>query len=369
MSRYYAGFNELANPTVWPTSLNSTMPYPGGGFSNGVSNDLSGIGSSMPGINISLDTSFLNTGNNQWNDAIRSEIPVNQQYYVDHGEGFNDTGAKQFIWTVREPGTRGGSTHARSYKHIGWSMLNQKLHYDPAFLNAYGNEPDCKKFLNDFDWLGVQAGQQPDYQEANAQIVQTYHMNRRARVICPHVILQSPSRESVNELDVLYAVMKRYPLVDELASQLALSNSINSGSILGGKRLRLERADERLELDAVRRKMGYGLEEKEQDEDMLNQKEQKYYWRIEPYTSHENADPPLSAYSYAGNSLDFMRPDEAAYTGCFWRLGTVHKLEGACDWTPKKAAVAHEFLYPSSTGEAYKKAGNQLPDVIIQLRV
>ena len=356
----------LQNPTVNSRNVGYSMPYPGGGFSSGVSNSLSGIGSNLPGIGTNLGTSYLNTTNGSssfWNDGIQSEVSVNQQFYVDKETwGPESAGAKQCIWTRRVPGTVGGSNHARSYTHKSWSNLNYLNKYDPAYLAAYGNEPDCKKFLRDWDFLGIQAGQEPAYAELNNQVVQNYHVGRRARMICPHVMLRNNcyGRETVQELDVLYAVMRRYPLRDELEEQFGYKRKLDCTF----DRYRHDQ-QKMLRVGALNAPVAVPVAAPLP----AAKTEPQYYWRIDPYVSDDNCAPPLAAYSYSGDDLDFLSEDKSGWTGCWWKLGCVQFVEGSMAWSCETAAVARQFLYPTCASEAYKHAGNKLPDCIIQVRM
>jgi hypothetical protein len=357
MSR--AGFSALANPTQWPSKVTESVG-PNGSFTNGVTSGLDGLGGAQ---GVSLGTTFQNTKGSFWNDAIQSQVPINQHYYVDASDStLNETGAKQAIFMSKTPGRRGGSHYTRSYKMLGVSALNYKLRYDPDFINCYGNEPNTLKFQQDWSFAGVQQTQ-PSSQGIGAkqkQLVVTLTVGRRARMYCPHVMLRytSSDRDVVANHDKLFFVMRRYPLPDEAAQQFEKKRE----NMYRGKRTLAEEY-------GWRDSGGDMVDIPEEPEQPKPKVKGQYYWKLEPYVSRDNAVPPLSAYSYAGDKLDWAARDETAWVGCFFYLGIVHECHGDMGWEGNKANVAKKFLYPEAAGDGYKESGNRIADVVIQVAV
>jgi hypothetical protein len=355
MSR--AGFSALANPTQWPKQVNESVG-PNGKFTNGVNSGLDGLGGTH-GYN--LGTDFQNTKGSFWNDAIQSQVPINQHYYMDATDSsLMETGAKQAIFMSKTPGRRGGSHYARSYKMLGVSALNYHLRYDQDFINCYGNESNTLKFQSDWAFSGVQQTQ-PASQgigDKVKQLVVTLTVGRRARMYCPHVMshFTSSDREVVANHDKLFYVMRRYPLPDEASQQF---NQYKGKRTLAQEYGWRNPADEDM--------VDIPSSEAEQPKPKVKG---QYYWRLEPYVSRDNAVPPLYTYSYAGDSLDFARRDDnTAWVGCFFYLGVVHECHGDMSWDGARANIAKKFLFPEAAGDSYKEQGNKLADVVIQVAV
>lgn len=347
-----AGFSALANPTTWPTKVSQSVGP--SSFTNGVSSGLDGLGGTH-GYN--LNTAFQNTKGSFWNDAIQSQVPINQHYYVDAtDQTLQETGAKQAIFMSKTPGRRGGSHYARSYRMLGVSSLNYKLRYDPDFLDCYGNEPSTLKFQADWAFAGIQQTQPPSQSigSSSKQLVVTLTVGRRARMYNPFTMLGfvSSDRDVVANHDKLYFVMRRYPLPDEAKQQFYHGKRILEQD--NGWR---NRDEDHMDVIA------------EEEEQPKPKKAGQYYWRLDPYVSRNNCVPPLSVYSYAGDSLDFAASSESAWVGCYFYIGLVHECHGDMSWDGTRAATAKKFLYPESAGEKYKTHGNALADVVIQVAV
>lgn len=359
-------FREMASTVPAPTPPHRSVNYsigPNGQFTMGSDIGLGGIGNGLTG-GVSLGTKFKNTKGSFFNDAIQSQVPMNQQYFVEHDDNYLvETGAKQIIFMRKDATSRGSSHYVRCHQLLGVSALNRRLEHDRAFLNAYGNEPDTKKFQRDWGFAGIQLGQAARWVNDNSQLVQTLTIGRRARMFCPHAMLnfRSQNREIVQNGDELYLVMRRYPKKDEIGEEFAETSAYS-----GVKRSYFG------EENAKKKGPSY-YDEDDMDEadekDPSRKKGRQYFWRIEPYVSRDGCPPPLSAYCFSGQTLDFMSNDETEWTGCFFYLGLVHEVHGEMSYNIEIASEAKKFFFPQSSGTAYKEAGNKIPDVVIQVRV
>lgn len=344
-----------------PTPANRTVGYrvgADGSFTDGVSDS--------GNINVSevdLGTSFKNTKGKFWNDGIQTEVPINGKYYVEQSDThLQETGAKQLTFGRKVPGEQGGSLYAQSHKMLSWSASNWHLENDVDFLRTYGNEPDTKRFQQDFFFVGGQQGQPPSYKGNNEQIVQTYVVGRRFEMFCPHVMLKNPQygRPSVQELDRIYIVMRRYPKLDKINEQITRRS--------GSKRSQMDQPDH---TSRFMRSLS-DLDEMSDDQSEMKGSKSKsiqYYWRLDPYVSRDHVRPPIEAYSYQGNNPDFMARDGTSWVGCYFYIGMVHKLNGDCSYREGLAGKAKEFLYPSEMNDNYKKAANSLPTVTVQIHI
>jgi hypothetical protein len=213
-------------------------------------------------------------------------------------------------------------------------------------------------------------------------------------MICPHIVLKNESlnRETVNDLDELYIVMRRYELSDELEKEFSVVKTLyNVNGLASGKHPRISVPREDPYAYVQRRKTSSAFASAVDDDDegerkygnkenqsyVANQaksgskpnKPVQYFWQLDPYVSHDGMPPPEHIYNYNGDNLDFLADeDNTAWHGCFFRLGTVTQCHGAFVWNTEIANIAKKYLYPDSDNEDYKRYGNRLADVIIQLR-
>lgn len=378
--------------TVHDRHVGYSMPYPDGSFTeNSQMNSALGLGNNLPGIGASLNPMITNTAGNYWIDGVgHSNISINQQYYVDkQASKPHSTGAKHVTFICKIPGSMGVST--RSYRQESWSHLNYELQHNVHFLYKYGNENTMQKFMEDWDILSIQQGEAPNYAGVLDQRVQNHHVGGRTRTYCPWVMLRytSSQREVVNDLDVLFIVARRYPLPNSLKQALAVQQKYDNqyGDINSNKRILLSDPKDYQPVPNKKTRLNNDFQNiigdievkyndaNDNDADMKNDKENKdpnedksnrqYYWRLEPYVSSNNCDPPLAVYSYAGDTLNPLSDDNTHWTGCFWRVGKVTEVHGEMKYTKPKADLAKQMLFPNTDSDDYKRKANKLDDVVL----
>lgn len=332
----------IAQPTNYPDAgPNSVLPM-GGNLTNGVDHGDPGLGGS-----------FKQTKGKFWNDGIQTEVPINNHYYMDRNTWTRQSaGAKQCIYGTKLPGPaiKNVSTYVRGYTMYGTPHLNYRFAYNPVFDKLYNSEKDMVRFREHFGFMGVQPDEVPSFKNPNNfSLVQKYHVGRRARITCPHVMLKNhiQNRDVVQDMDHLFWITRKVEVEDAIVKLFSV------------KRQRL--------WDGEERKSNHVPQAMEDEPEQSDQP--RRVWRKFPYVSYDGAVPPVALYE----NIDLtMHPEDAAksyWIGDYDRIGVVTSTYGNLAYSAKNATNAQAYLFPTADSEDYKLAGQKLPEVVVSIGV
>lgn len=342
--------NALTHPYVPESAVQGlTMPY-GGGFTNGLPQDLSGL-QVMPGT-FASHVGPIQSSNTETNTRVVMQILLD----FDGGEMYH-VGRNQFIFVSTSP--RNSGPHATGVKPYSWSMMNYLLG-TPAWRMKYcTNMKNAAELLADWSLYGAMQGDEPKWLEgtrSRMKVFQNFVIGGRVRV--PNLWLATTTGRH-NRGGVKYG-HELYMLIVPVEMSHPLEREYEALYGGGTTRRRGDDDDGGDEAGAPKRQATGDATQPRPSLASFTRNTNKelpnWRWVIIPYFSPTNEAPPPELYT-----------SDDGHVGAALRIGIVTDKFGPREVDPHDVNNARDALYPKADSDAYWKPLYSLPELEIQL--